>query len=71
MNNHNTPTRRYASIQDVCTITALSQATIYRLLASRRLHAVKAGTKTLVDLRSVDAFLEALPAIGAGTKLAA
>jgi excisionase family DNA binding protein len=71
MNNNNTPTPRYCSIQDVCIITGLSQATIYRLLADHRLRALKAGSKTLVDLRSVDAFLEALPAIGAGAKLAA
>jgi excisionase family DNA binding protein len=52
---------RYVSIQGACQITALSYVSIYRLIAAEKLRAVKAGSKTLVEMASIDEYLTSLP----------
>jgi excisionase family DNA binding protein len=51
----------YVSVQAATQITGLSTVTIYRLIASERLSAVKAGAKTLVELASIKGYLASLP----------
>ena len=51
----------FASIKDCGRIAGLSSVTIYRLIAAQRLTAVKAGTKTLVEMTSLRLFLASLP----------
>ena len=52
----------YASIQDWLKISGLGRTTIYHLLAEGKLRAVKAGTRTLIDVEHGLAWLTAQPA---------
>lgn len=52
---------RLLSIKEVRQQTGLGRSTIYALLAKGRLHAVKAGARTLVSSDSVAAFVAQLP----------
>jgi excisionase family DNA binding protein len=51
----------FVSIKESGRIAGLSPVTIYRLIAGGHLRAAKAGSKTLVELASVKAYLAALP----------
>ena len=53
---------KYASIQDWLKISGLGRTTVYHLIAEGKLHAVKAGTRTLVDVEHGLAWLAARPA---------
>ncbi|MGD0109012.1 MAG: helix-turn-helix domain-containing protein [Rhodopila sp.] len=51
-----------ASIPDACRISGLSRSEIYRRLAVGDIHAVKNGSRTLILLDSLRAYLASLPA---------
>jgi excisionase family DNA binding protein len=64
---------RGRSIKDTMGELCVSRATVNRLLASKRLQAVKVGGKTLITTDSIDRFWQSLPAANfrTPTKLAA
>jgi excisionase family DNA binding protein len=53
--------RLYASIREASQIVGLSPVTLYRLIASEKLVAVKAGSKTLVEVASLRSYMASLP----------
>jgi excisionase family DNA binding protein len=46
------------SIADACRMLSLKRSSIYRLLQSQRLTAVKAGRRTLITMASMRAMVE-------------
>ncbi len=56
-----TVTPRFASINQVTRIYGFSRATANRRIADRTFNAVKAGSKVLIELASVDAYFASLP----------
>ena len=52
---------RGISIETAMQQLSVSRATVNRLLANRKLCAVKVGTKTLVTTESIEAFWASLP----------
>lgn len=52
---------RGVSIETAAQQLSVSRVTINRLLAAKRLYAVKVGAKTLVTTESLEAFWESLP----------
>jgi len=52
---------RYASVDEASWIASLSRVTIYRLIAAEKLVAVKAGSKTLVEVASLQTYMASLP----------
>ena len=51
-------------VQETQHLLGISHATIYRLIAAKRLDAVKIGAKTLITAESISAFLAGLPKAG-------
>ena len=51
----------YVSLKDAETISGLSAVTLYRRIADGKIICRKAGSKTLVELKSLRGFLESLP----------
>jgi hypothetical protein len=52
----------FAPIPDALRIAGFKRGKLYELLGVGRVRAVKCGTRTLIDLRSLRAYLENLPA---------
>ena len=50
------------SIKNFCEAWGLSETTVYRLIASKRLRAVKVGRKTLITADAERDWLASLPA---------
>lgn len=55
------PLPAFAVIPKTCELTGLSRSRLYELIGAGAVRAVKAGTRTLVDIASVVAYLHALP----------
>jgi len=51
----------HAPIRDAAELSGLSRSAIYREAGAGRIHLVKLGRSTLVNMTSVRAFLDALP----------
>jgi len=51
----------HAPIRDAAELSGLSRSAIYREAGAGRIHMVKLGRSTLVDMGSVRGFLDALP----------
>ena len=51
----------YGSILEAARLAGCCRSTIYSLMGEGRIRAVKLGRRTLVDLRSVRAYLDTLP----------
>jgi excisionase family DNA binding protein len=51
--------RRAVSIVEAARICGLSRATVYRLIAQKKLATVKIGSRRIVPLTSIDALLNA------------
>lgn len=47
------------SIEEAVELTGLSQATLYRLIAREKLHAVKVGRRRLVHVASINKLIGA------------
>jgi excisionase family DNA binding protein len=52
---------KFASIQDWLKISGLGRTTVYHLIAEGKLKAIKAGTRTLIDVEHGLVWLHALP----------
>jgi excisionase family DNA binding protein len=52
---------QYVTIKEAQVLIRASRSTIYNLLADQRIHAVKRGHRTLVELRSLREYLASLP----------
>lgn len=57
-----------APIPQALKIGGFGRSTLYGLLGSGRIKAVKVGARTLIDLQSLHTFLEALPPAPIGKK---
>lgn len=55
------PLPAFAHIPDTCRLTGLSRSRLYELIGAGCVHAVKEGTRTLVDVASAVAYLHTLP----------
>ena len=53
----------YVTLTEWFALSHLSRTTTYRLLAAKRLRAVKVGRRVLIDLKIGREFLDSLPAI--------
>lgn len=51
----------FVSLRESCRIAGLSSVTLYRLIAAKKIIAVKAGSKTLIELASLQRYLRSLP----------
>jgi len=51
-----------APIPDACRVSGLSRSEIYRRLATGDIRAVKSGSRTLILMESLRAYLASLPA---------
>ncbi|WP_159716400.1 excisionase family DNA-binding protein [Geminicoccus flavidas] len=51
----------FISIRECCRVASLSSVTVYRLIAAGKLTAVKAGSKTLIEVASLQSYLGSLP----------
>jgi hypothetical protein len=58
----NSPTPKFATIEDWGTISGMSRRVTYEKLGTGELKAVKAGTRTLIDCEAGLAWLHSLPA---------
>jgi hypothetical protein len=52
---------RYGTIEDVERTRRVSRASLYKLIGASKVIARKLGTRTLIDLESLDAYLASLP----------
>ena len=52
----------YGSIADAARLAGICRSKLYHLLGEGRIRAVKLDRRTLIDLRSVRAYLDSLPA---------
>lgn len=55
----------FAPIPAACARAGIGRTTVYRLIGEGRIVALKVGRRTLVDLASLDRFLESAPRLGA------
>jgi len=56
-----TPSPKFATIDDWCTISGLSRRVTYEKLGTGELKAIKAGSRTLIDCEAGLAWLRSLP----------
>lgn len=67
MNYHQTNNapieRRYESFKQTLIRTSIGKSSLRRLINEGLIVAIKFGTRTLIEVRSVDAFLDTLPRI--------
>jgi excisionase family DNA binding protein len=52
---------RYGTFKDIEQTRRVSRAHVYKLLADGKIVARKLGSRTLIDLASLDAYLSSLP----------
>ncbi len=50
------------TIPQACEITGLGRSTIYRLFEDGKLQRIKAGTRTLIKMDDLEAYIESLSA---------
>jgi excisionase family DNA binding protein len=57
------------SVKGTCAYLALGRRAIYELIAADKLHAKKAGAKTLIDYQSAKTYYASLPAAVIGASI--
>jgi excisionase family DNA binding protein len=55
--------RRLVEVKEACRYAHVSRSGLYRLLRKQRVRAYKDGARTMIDLNTVDAYLNSLPEI--------
>ncbi|WP_081470950.1 helix-turn-helix domain-containing protein [Acetobacter aceti] len=63
--NQNTPVSFALRLNDACKFAAVSRATMYRLIKSQKIEAVKVGSSTLILRESLVNWLQNLPRLNA------
>ena len=61
--NNSGPRPLSVSIDEAARLIGVSRSSVYRRIKEGRLRKVKCGTRTLVPMASLDAFLAAAPAV--------
>ena len=61
MTNTSSPTPRFTTIERWCAISGLSRRVVYDRLGTGELKAIKAGTRTLIDVDAGLDWLRSLP----------
>jgi hypothetical protein len=56
-----TPTPKFATIEDWCTISGMSRRVTYDRMGTGELKAIKVGGRTLLDVEAGLAWMRALP----------
>jgi excisionase family DNA binding protein len=50
--------KRLATVKEACTYGRMSRSKLYELIKAKRVIAYKSGTRTLIDLDSIDGMLK-------------
>ena len=58
----NLPERRYVGLTDAGKISGLSRSYVHRLIMAGELSAFRVGTRILIDVDALDAFIRRIPA---------
>ena len=56
-------TRRLAAVKEAVVYSQMSRSRLYLLMRARQIAGFKDGVRTMIDLNSVDKYLDSLPAI--------